>query len=242
MTKSVQNNTYLTISVPAGFTVTVSADANSSGYVYRESDSTLLGAVQEGGSLEIGPYSNTRGFLIVPTIGELTYGDPVLSIGGGGGAGGTLEVSSIVPSGVVVADDAGEGLRGSGVLTIDEEGTVNIVSPAGITLSAQTESGIVLDAAGEGMAGLTIDASGTDNSGISVNCDNTTFIVTALGAGGGMFFDSGENDLELSAKVGNLVLGAYNGGKVKILGLPTSDPGVSGALWNSAGTLKISAG
>lgn len=31
-------------------------------------------------------------------------------------------------------------------------------------------------------------------------------------------------------------------GNVKIIGLPTSDPGVLGALWNNAGNLKISAG
>ena len=31
-------------------------------------------------------------------------------------------------------------------------------------------------------------------------------------------------------------------GYLKILNLPTSDPGVQGALWNDNGTLKISAG
>lgn len=30
------------------------------------------------------------------------------------------------------------------------------------------------------------------------------------------------------------------GGKLVTIGLPTSDPGISGAVWNDSGTLKIS--
>ena len=37
---------------------------------------------------------------------------------------------------------------------------------------------------------------------------------------------------------------AISGGfaDIRLLNLPTSDPGVAGQLWNSSGTLKISAG
>lgn len=42
-----------------------------------------------------------------------------------------------------------------------------------------------------------------------------------------------------SATVANLTA---SGSVIKLTGLPTSNPTVAGALWNDAGTLKVSAG
>lgn len=43
-------------------------------------------------------------------------------------------------------------------------------------------------------------------------------------------------------KLGTAVFTVAADGKVIVTGLPTSDPAVAGALWNSTGTVKISAG
>ena len=42
--------------------------------------------------------------------------------------------------------------------------------------------------------------------------------------------------------IGGVVISCDASGNVIFTGLPTSDPSVAGALWNSTGTLTVSAG
>ena len=84
---------------------------------------------------------------------------------------------------------------------------------------------------------------------------NTYATYLTMGAelelGGGTYLFLNGIDLILSAgkKIktaagsnGNLIIAPDGSGKIIMNTLPTSDPAIAGALWNSSGTLKISAG
>lgn len=43
-------------------------------------------------------------------------------------------------------------------------------------------------------------------------------------------------------RIGDVTITCDAGGNIIFTGLPTSDPSVAGALWNSTGTLTVSAG
>lgn len=48
------------------------------------------------------------------------------------------------------------------------------------------------------------------------------------------------NAIEIVSSAGSITLSA--GGNITLTGLPTSDPGSAGALYNASGTIKISSG
>lgn len=70
-----------------------------------------------------------------------------------------------------------------------------------------------------------------------------------VGAGGNIFFDSGTGGSvnfyrgfrhEFEDHTGADIAHFQSSGNIRFFGLPTSDPGVSGRIWNDGGTLRIS--
>ena len=87
-------------------------------------------------------------------------------------------------------------------------------------------------------------------SGIAMaNHDDSPVSLQQLGNEALQIENSGSGDLNIEASgTGNLIIEQTGTGDIRLdasgniifSGLPTSDPGVSGALWNSSGTLKVS--
>jgi hypothetical protein len=100
--------------------------------------------------------------------------------------------------------------------------TANGASPASTQLSAGSSI-----ADGSAGGGIFIAA----GSGTVGNANGGSVTISA-GSGTG------------SGPDGDIVLanGVYFGGSIKLTNLPTADPSIANALWNDAGTIKISAG
>ena len=256
-----QNQTF---SLPAGFTITVTS--SGSGSVYSLDTHQLLGTVTSGGaSLVIGPYSDTRSFLAVAVTGALTYGEPTLSVAGGGGATAFTDLTdcpaTIIPNALLVGNAAGDGVvqaDGStlslGVQLIGGGDDEQANGGGSVTIRSGS------DAYGGGAGNVTIEggedlgAGGGAGNVIIRGGRSTTFNggYINITAGASELFD-GPNGANLELRGGgggggtsfggDLVLrGGLSGGNVLMTTLPTSNPAVANALWNDAGTLKISAG
>jgi hypothetical protein len=119
---------------------------------------------------------------------------------------------------------------------------------AGTFLQITTSTYMELDT--EGSQGLSLSALGSGDVSLftadgSVNIDGKRGIVmTGRGNDGIILQTSGDGDLLLDAHGGTgwiqLRAQSSSGRYIVLVGLPTSDPGVGGALWNDGGTLKIS--
>lgn len=114
---------------------------------------------------------------------------------------------------------------------------VDIEAP-GIFIRGDTADGIFLDTNDGGW--ITLDSDGGFD--LSTNED----ILIDAGSGSSMYV-SINGELEITTNAGHIVLDAGTdilldcfSGNVIVVGIPTSDPGVSGALWSSAGAVMIS--
>lgn len=173
-----------------------------------------------GSATTIGPFSQDMMCVLVGGAGGLTFETSSSLAGVGGGAAAFTDL-----------DDAPNTYAGNQGLVpsvnADEDALnftdhITVVSGAGsaVTLKANGSGGVrLLSESGSGGVSATVDGTG----GISLaNNGDGVLSIRADGSG----------DLSMSIYTGNFT----------IEGLPTSDPAAVGAIWNDAGTLKISAG
>ena len=129
------------------------------------------------------------------------------------------------------------GVSSSSVKTsdIDSSGALDIDAGTG-NLSIDSASG-----------SITVGASLTDGQTLKLGKNGATeMIFTPHGTAGSekikLINTSGTdtNAIEIVSSAGSITLSAS--GNITLTGLPTSDPGSAGALYNSSGTIKISSG
>jgi hypothetical protein len=121
---------------------------------------------------------------------------------------------------------------------------------AGGFLQVTTTSGnLNLDVEGSGNLNLVADGSGDVSvyaAEGSVNIEGNEGVIIVGDGDTGIGLDAkGDGDLQLTASGTNdirLVAFSSSGRHIVLQGIPTSDPAEAGAIWNSAGTLKISLG
>ena len=118
------------------------------------------------------------------------------------------------------------GIDSSAALDIDANTNVSIDSTAGsITVGASLTDGQTLKLGKIGATEMIFTPHGTAGSE-KIKLINTSGTDT--------------NAIEIVSSAGSITLSA--GGNITLTGLPTSDPGSAGALYNSSGTIKISSG
>jgi hypothetical protein len=144
----------------------------------------------------------------------------------GGGAVAFVDLSdapnTIVPIGVVCGNAAGDALVMRDVLTIADNGNVFLTTTGAINVGFDDGFDITGNIAGAYFYVETGATAGFDLIGKANSSVDTTGNLRLAGATG----------IVMALSSGNLV----------VSGIPTSNPAVAGALWNDAGTLKISAG
>ena len=120
--------------------------------------------------------------------------------------------------------------------------TSDIDSSAALDIDANTN--VSIDSAS---GSITMGASLTDGQTLKLGKNGATeMIFTPHGTAGSekikLINTSGTdtNAIEIVSSAGSITLSA--GGNIALTGLPTSDPGSAGALYNSSGTIKISSG
>ena len=112
----------------------------------------------------------------------------------------------------------------SAALDIDANNNVSIDSTSGsITMGASLIDGQTLKLGKNGATEMIFTPHGTAGSE-KIKLINTSGTDT--------------NAIEIVSSAGSITLSA--GGNITLTGLPTSDPGSAGALYNSSGTIKIS--
>lgn len=90
---------------------------------------------------------------------------------------------------------------------------------------------------------LTLQSHGSDINLFgdeNVNLTGYGININSTGGGGIVIESDGVGDITIQTAAGdnvNLIIGA--GAFLKITGLPTSAPGITGGVWNDSGTLKI---
>jgi hypothetical protein len=164
----------------------------------------------------------------------------------GTGAGNlTAETGSGDTVGYILADSGSGGIHlgseGTGSITVQTGGT----GALGVTfdLGANDTAPFLVSVAGNGGIEFIDDGTG----GILIEETGTgaiTIETTGGGASTGIALtaqatDTGGIVLTNNSSVGSITLDAV-AGLIKLLGVPTTDPGVSGALFTTAGVLHIS--
>jgi hypothetical protein len=168
------------------------------------------------------------------TNGPITVGTTALVFTAfGGGATPTLENVLL----------AGNDTGGNPLISDD----VGYLSPNYLDLGTGGNIELYGAAKGPGEWGATIDIrAGDGDNGASGPADVFLEGGHDDGTGGSMYLDSGAAEAGTGTDGGDIRIrpaaGAAGGrhGLIIVTGLPTSDPGVTGALWNNAGTIKIS--
>ena len=204
--------------------------------------------------------------LSVPTGAGAGNGSPVTLLGGSadqtsvvGGNGGAVNITGgqSSPSNVGGADGLGGAVNINGGIGSGEDGggVVTIAGGAGVVYNyAGPPGGAVIISGGDAETpstnqGGTVRISGGASYGTGTAGDVILLAGSALNLGGGNVTVIGGGTSGLSQypelTQGNIVLnpgqdGSGNFGVIVLQNLPTADPGISGALWNSSGTLKIS--
>ena len=192
------------------------------------------------GSLAIGGYS------AVGTAGQvLTSGGPGAAVSWTSAGSGTVSsVAMTVPTGMTVSGSpiTTSGTLGLGYATgyrayTDAENT----KLAGLPTTAVNKTGDTMS--GDltvSKADAAVTASATSGNGNLVAQSGS--IIGGMRAGGGAVELGGlsANEVRLLGASGAQRIIFTTGGLIRLLGLPTTDPGVSGAVWNSSGTLRIS--
>lgn len=154
-------------------------------------------------------------------------------------SGGNINVSATTDGANVnvTCGGAGGAINLNGTVAISEPtGSYIHVNENGVEIAATPGMDSYVLASGGGGANLQTQGSGWT----TVSAQDTVFIT-----GGDVTVQASDNKhilLTTGGASGGITLDAQTGGLIKILDLPTSDPVVAGALWNNAGTLKISAG
>lgn len=123
-------------------------------------------------------------------------------------------------------DDLGGG--GSGIMfdTAPQEG--------GFLEATATTGSITFQTTGGFGADINLDSSE------NVNLQGQGINIISDGGGAIILQSTGAGDIVLTTAAGdNINLQIGSGAVLKITGLPTSAPGVSNAVWNDSGTLKI---
>ena len=161
----------------------------------------------------------------------ITAGD----VGGGNFTPGTLLLRAGNLTGSATGVGGQIGLLGGDGATVDYVDSGICTLRGGNTTSSAARAGTVQITGGSGVnssGGQVRIGGGPSGSSAITGAGN----VQINGGAGGPTGDPTGGAVIISA--GQLVDSSY--GLVVILNLPTSDPGYSGALWNSSGTLKIS--
>jgi hypothetical protein len=115
-----------------------------------------------------------------------------------------------------------------GTLRIETEDTLT-GDPDGDAIRVIADTGdIALDATGHDIkANAANDLRWFAGRDVTVSADRDVFVNT-------------DRDIGLVADAEILIHAGVVAGLLKLVGLPTTDPGVSNAVWNDSGTLKIS--
>lgn len=99
------------------------------------------------------------------------------------------------------------------------------------------------DATGSGSGGVGQFSGGNENNGAGAQGGAVICTGSGSGQGGSVTLQPGTGTTGISGNVTIArAVGGTGDGQVLVSNLPTSDPAVLNALWNNAGTLKISAG
>lgn len=159
--------------------------------------------------------------------------DPILGIGGlqyGGDDTPTYGPNNVGDWLSVEASGIGGTVNAAIAFIIDNNGGfyVNDNGDGGININDHGAGGVQIQADGSGPINLF-------NEGGPIKLETTDEHEIELQSAGGIALQDtntdGDGGISLEVQVGNFITFAA---------LPTSDPGVSGAIWNSSGTLKIS--
>lgn len=156
----------------------------------------------------------------------------------------TAPVPQTTQSATDVTITAGTGVNGGrGANLVAGDGNVDATG-GGV---ASLQGGHAYGTAGSSNARILAHASNVDGTGGIADVHAGVGTVAAAGGNtvvrGGYGDDENTNPGQIvfqggQAATAGLILVYYDG----VVGLPTSDPGVAGALWSSTGTVKVSAG
>lgn len=118
----------------------------------------------------------------------------------------------------------------------------------GHTVFWQTDQGVDLADRGATSTGFRIESGDGSGGGgfVSLSTDDgevfigSTDITERVGTAGSWQLQSHNADVMIQADDGATVTLHLSAGNLFVTGLPTADPGVSGAVWNNAGVLNVS--
>lgn len=214
--------------------------ANRSGSDVKLTAGSIAALSAPGGSSGQIQYNSGGAFAGSATF---TWDVPALTLEMGDGAGNNTVIRG---KNAATATDSGSGFNingGQGGATSGNGGSAQLA--AGTATAGDGGAAVVRggNASGAGkFSGSARLAAGIATSGATGGDTNILAGESDSGAGGNTNISGGYSD---SGAAGNVIItpGETNTGtqgQIIINLLPTSDPGISGALWNSAGTLKIS--
>lgn len=225
----------ITLSLAAGQALTVTVPSGATGTLTRLQDSVGGGdpfapVVLSGSDVTVGPFASPRRYMLVCSTGAITYSSAP-SV-----AGGSL------PNGVVVTDDDAE------TVNISQLGYNFDAGNKYVTIQPVTPE--TTDEAGWGVQVFGGEPNGTASGG-GLNLEGGD--ASGGGNGGGISIAGGYGEFGTGGSI-SIAAGAgvdaaskgsisiYSFKNLIIEDLPMADPEVENALWNDAGTLKISAG
>jgi hypothetical protein len=157
--------------------------------------------------------ANAIEYVKQPQIGNWAYieangSDPTT------GRGITLKTTATVAGGIRLLNAAGGNLdienTGAGAINVSSDtGSINVYSGDGVIITADGDTGIQLQATGDG-----------------------DMLIEHHTTGGAIKVTTTTN--------GNIDITVGSGGFLRIFGLPTTDPGSTGRVWNSDGNIVLS--
>lgn len=160
----------------------------------------------------------------------LIHYEDVGDAGTGGGGGIQFDTDPQVGGYLRITTDGSPATLGSNAIYIDNSDPDN-----GMRIKNDSNSTFVVENDGDGEMSIYDNHAGLNIfSGLGI-------VVQGDGANGVVITTTGSGDLQITATGGtNVVIDAEGSANIVLLSLPTSDPSVSGAIWNDSGTLKIS--
>lgn len=161
----------------------------------------------------------------------------VLSLTSSGSSGIRLNSNGNGPIELVTAGDGDITLQGDGYGEVTIEQTGGPQWPYG----QGTIPGVGLLVRNDGNGEFRIQNNGQGPLTLYSTCNTTVPGITIEDSGSGLLMKSVGGDVAITSSAGKITIDTgVSTSYVVIPHLPTSDPGVHGALWNSSGTLKIS--
>lgn len=188
-----------------------------------------------------------------------TGGIDIETTGGNATTGITLTTQATDTGGITLVE------TGAGGIFLNSTGTgaVNATSFGGITIEqdgagdvlrlqagngGEATGGILIHAQTLDVSGITLNDEST-GGGLNINSDNFISLDTAAGAGSppaGIELTTDPTDtggIEITDQgSGGITLTNAGSGNIILTGIPTTDPGVAGALYTTAGALFVSTG